>query len=135
MFGRPPLLPLALLAASLGCAGGAPQEAGGADLVAHRGSLRSRVLLTGELAAARSDDLSAPRTREFQLQIRWLAEDGAAVKAGDPIVAFDNSRFSTEIEEKRLAASSAADQLALKGAEGKTAGATQGFEVEKARVE
>ncbi len=89
----------------------------------------------GRLEAGRSEDLGVPRTREFQLQIRWLAEDGTAVKAGDRVAEFDNSRFSSEIEEKRLAAAEAANQLAQKGAAGKTAAASRSFDKEKAKSE
>src|SRR5438270_5100588 len=42
-------------------------------LAARRGDLRPRLLLTGELKAARAQPLMAPRTANFQLQIRWLA--------------------------------------------------------------
>src|SRR5262245_11635202 len=127
----------ALLALACGCAdagarGSLPASSG---LSVRRGTFQPRVLLTGELEAEHRTDLSVPRTREFQLQIRWLAEDGAAVKAGDPVVQFDNSRFSSEIEEKRLAAADAAGDLDLKKAEGHTADAEQAFDVEKAQAE
>jgi multidrug resistance efflux pump len=127
-----PAVILAFACADAGARGSAP--AGGA-LAVHRGTFQPRVLLTGELEAEHRTDLSVPRTREFQLQIRWLAEDGAAVKAGDPVVQFDNSRFSSEIEEKRLAAADALSDLDLKRAEGRTANAEQTFDVEKARSE
>jgi len=134
MHGRPLLSALLLLATTFGCSAVEPRaEEGG--LVARRGTFRERILLGGQLAAERSEVLSAPRTREFQLQIRWLAEDGAAVAEGSRLVEFDNSRFSSEIEEKRLAASDAANQLALKAAEGKTAGVERSFAVQKARTE
>jgi len=136
MHGRPLLALVLLTALALACAGsGARRDAAASGLAVRRGTLRDRVLLTGELAAERSAELGAPRTREFELQIRWLAEDGAVVREGDRIVEFDNSRFSSEIEEKRLAAADAANQLALKGATGRTAASSRGFDVDKARTE
>src|SRR4051812_25213235 len=105
---------LACLAVLAGCSGtGAHAEPAGAKgdgaagLTVHRGPFRQRLILSGELAAARGETLNVPRTNAFQLTIRWLAEDGVAVKAGDPVVAFDNSQFSSDLEEKRLGASQA----------------------------
>jgi hypothetical protein len=145
MRGRPlhrlflPLLAVSLPPLLAGLASGAPapawRDAASAPFAVRRGTLTERILLTGRLEAERSQDLGVPRTREFQLQIRWLAEDGAAVKVGDRVAEFDNSRFSSEIEEKRLAAAEAANQLAQKGASGKTAAASRSFEKEKARSE
>jgi HlyD family secretion protein len=130
---------LLCLAPLAGCLGGvrAEGEGGGAaaDLVVRRGAFRERVLLTGELAAEQGESLIVPRTESWQLQIRRLAEDGARVKAGDPLVEFDNSSFASEIEEKRLAESDAASQLARTEAEIRTATAEKGFNLETKRAE
>jgi multidrug efflux pump subunit AcrA (membrane-fusion protein) len=133
------LLGAALVAALSGCAGegahaAAPGE-GGDALVAHRGTLRQRLLLSGELEAERGEPLSVPRTNQFQLQIRWLAEDGTAVKAGDRVVEFDNSQFASDLEEKRLSASDAGSELQRTTAESKTGTADKQFAVEKTRSE
>jgi multidrug resistance efflux pump len=133
------LLGLACLAPLAGCSGtGARADAGqgGADeLAVHRGPFRQRVLLTGELAAEKGDALTVPRTNAFQLQIRWMAEDGARVKAGDPVVSFDNSQFASDLEEKRLSAASAGSELDRTAAESKTSAAEKEFNVQKARSE
>ena len=130
---------LACLAPLAGCSGaGARADAGGGkadELTVRRGPFRQRVLLTGELQAERGDALVVPRTNAFQLQIRWMAEDGTQVKAGDPVVAFDNSQFSSDLEEKRLAASDAGSELERTAAESKTSTAEKAFEVQKARSE
>jgi multidrug resistance efflux pump len=73
-----------------------------------RGELADRVLLTGELEAGSSVELSVPRTDSWQLTIRWLAEDGALVKAGDRVLEFDNSAFTSGLEQKRIAAAEVA---------------------------
>ncbi len=142
--------PVLLLGASLlvaitalaGCSGegahaAARGDAGGTGeaLVAHRGTLRQRLLLSGELEAERGEPLSVPRTNQFQLQIRWLAEDGTLVNAGDRVVEFDNSQFASDLEEKRLSASDAGSELQRTAAESKTGTADKRFAVEKARSE
>ncbi|HEY0511286.1 MAG TPA: efflux RND transporter periplasmic adaptor subunit [Thermoanaerobaculia bacterium] len=132
------LLLLACLAACLaGCSGsGAHAESGReGGLTVHRGPFRQRLLLSGELAADRGETLVVPRTSSFQVTIRWMAEDGTLVKAGDPVVAFDNSQFSTDLEEKRLSASQAGSDLKTAEAGVKTTLSERRFDVEKARSE
>jgi multidrug efflux pump subunit AcrA (membrane-fusion protein) len=140
------LLCLALAAPLAGCSGeGAHAEASGSggpsrdpsrgELVAHRGIFRQRLLLSGELEAERGEPLSVPRTNSFQLTIRWMAEDGALVKAGDRVVEFDNSQFASDLEEKRLAASDAGSELERTSAETRTNAADKQFAVEKAKTE
>ena len=71
---------------------------------ADRGDIVDRVLLTGELRAAASLDLSVPRTTiTWELAIRWMAEDGAQVKAGDRVLELDNSAVTADLEKKHLA--------------------------------
>jgi multidrug resistance efflux pump len=145
MTGLRPILALVVLVAGLaclaplaGCSGtGARADAGqGQDeLAVHRGAFRQMVLLTGELAAEKGDALTVPRTNQFQLQIRWMAEDGTMVRAGDPVVAFDNSQFASDLEEKRLNASNAGSDLERARAESKTTLADKQFQVEKAKSE
>jgi RND family efflux transporter MFP subunit len=93
------------------------------------------MLLTGELAAERGEALVVPRTHAFQLAIRWMAEDGILVKAGEPVVSFDNSQFASDLEEKRLSAFDASSNLERTAAQSKTGAAERAFQVEKARSE
>jgi HlyD family secretion protein len=123
-----------------GCLGGARAEGEGsagptAELTVRRGPFRERTLLTGELVAERGDAMVVPRTETFQLQIRWMAEDGVGVKAGDPVVEFDNSSFASEIEQKRLSESDTASQLARSEAETRTNLAEKAFTVEQRRAD
>jgi len=125
---------LACLAPLAGCSGtGARAESKEEGLTVHRGPFRQRVILSGELAADRGEVLVVPRTSSFQVQIRWLAEDGSLVRAGDPVVAFDNSSFASDIEEKRLSASQAGSEVENARAEQKTSLAEREFDVQKAR--
>ncbi|HEX3758920.1 MAG TPA: hypothetical protein VHW23_09450 [Kofleriaceae bacterium] len=80
-----------------------------------RGTIADRQLMTGELRAAASLRLTVPRTEQWQLSIRWLAEDGALVKAGDRVVEFDNTAFTAQLEEKRLGVLEA--EMTLRGAQ------------------
>lgn len=137
------VFPLLLLGAALattlsGCSEEGAQAAAQVErgaLVAHRGTFRQRQLLSGELEAERGEPLTVPRTNQFQLQIRWLAEDGTAVQAGERVVEFDNSQFASDLEEKRLSASDAGSELQRTTAESKTGTADKQFAVEKARAE
>jgi multidrug resistance efflux pump len=141
-----PFAPLALLAALTlgglagvwaGCAGGGAQAEGeaGHRLVVRRGTLQPRVLLTGELTSARAEPLTVPRTEVIPLQVRWLAEDGAEIKAGDRVVEFDNSQFTSKIEEKRLAVAEASNELVRLQAEGRTNASEKTYKVEQAESE
>lgn len=128
------LLLAALCAA--GCAGAVEGDrGGGADLTVRRGNLRPRLLLTGELASARAEELKVPRTPSWQVQIRWLAEDGTPVRAGDRVVELDNSSFTGELDDKRAAAADATTELARQQAETRSALAEKQFAVDQKRSE
>jgi multidrug resistance efflux pump len=134
------LIPLssALLLTGLcaGCAGSAEGGRGaGSDLVVRRGDLRPRLLLTGELESARAVELKVPRTPSWQVQIRWLAEEGTPVHAGDRVAELDNSSFTGELEEKRATAEDATTELARKEAEARSSLAEKQFAVEQQRAE
>lgn len=68
----------------------------------HTGELAERLLLTGELRAAASVELTTPRTDSWELSIRWMAEEGVEVKAGDRVLEFDNTAVASQLEEKKL---------------------------------
>lgn len=80
-----------------------------------RGDIVDRQILTGELRAASAVVMTVPRTDSWQLAIRWLADDGTTVKAGDKVVEFDNSAFTAQLEEKHLALLEA--EMTLRGAQ------------------
>ena len=67
-----------------------------------RGDLNDRVILTGDLRAPSSIDLTSPRTENWMIAIRWLAKDGAEVKAGDRVLEFDNTAVTSTLEQKKL---------------------------------
>ena len=69
--------------------------------VVRRGTLEDRFLLTGELRSVRSIKMVAPRTRTWNITIRWLAPEGSSVRAGDPVAQFDNSGILSKLEDQR----------------------------------
>ena len=68
-----------------------------------KGKVMDRVLVTGELRAASAEDINVPRTDTWQISIKWMAEDGVQVKAGERVLEFDNSAFTASLDTKRLA--------------------------------
>lgn len=121
--------------AGLGAVGAAGEAGQAAELVVRRGSLRPRLVLTGELIAGRSEDLVVPRTPTWQVQVRWIAEEGTRVAAGERVAELDNTQFVSDLEEKRLAASQAVDDLARSEAEAAGAAEEKLFAVQQKQAE
>jgi multidrug efflux pump subunit AcrA (membrane-fusion protein) len=69
-----------------------------------KGEVTRSLFFTGELTAARSVNIMAPRQRAaFQSTITYLAPEGEQIKAGDRLVEFDSSTLlsqRTEIERR-----------------------------------
>ena len=102
--GRPAIvsLPLAVLVLlPAGCRGTQAGRGAAGDSRVVAKPVEDVFLLTGELGALRSESLVTPRG-EGDLQIRWLAEDGAEVKQGERLVELDPTRIIQTIEERRL---------------------------------
>ncbi len=118
---------------ALGVASVPSPRAGPLDLVVSRGDVRDRVLLTGELDAVSADILKVPRTSEWLIQLRWLEADGTAVKAGQKVADFDNSAFTADLMEKKLAATQAAHELEKQRDQDAITTAEKAFDAEKAR--
>ena len=102
-----------------GCFLGYRSEADTKALRVRRGTFASDVVITGELRAARGEELAVPRLPQWQTSIKWIAPDGIETKKGDRIVELDNSTFSTNLDAKRQAVAQAEQQLQQKEAEWK----------------
>lgn len=63
-----------------------------------RGDLVIGVEVTGELAAVDSTDIKPPALQIWNFKIASLADDGAEVKLGEPVVGFDASEQARELE-------------------------------------
>ncbi len=121
----------------LACSPAGPPARGGPGpaLETRRGDFEEHVLLTGELDAVRADKLVVPRTPTWRVTIRWMAEDGAAVKAGDKVLEFDSTSFTATLEEKRLAVSQARRDIDKQVAQNAVVTADKRFEVAKRQIE
>lgn len=104
-------------------------------LVVKRGSLDEVIILTGELEAESSIELSSPRTDVWELAVRWLAEDGDEVGAGDRLVEFDNTAILDKISDYELAVVQAGNELASQRATTATTVEEKRFAVEQQRIE
>ena len=91
--------------------------------------------MTGQLDAVLSKELVAPRTRVHMMSIRWMAEDGAEVAAGDKVLEFDNSSFASGLEEQRLGVTRANNDLQSQAAANQVAIAEKEYAVARRRIE
>ena len=80
-------------------------------LSVHRAPFHQRSLLTGELVAENAIELSTPNANIWPVPIRWLAEDGIEVKAGDTVVEFDSTQISSNLENLESQVVEARNQL------------------------
>lgn len=121
---------------ALGCAGSRAGEgdAPDRDLRVRRGEFVETFVITGELDALRSSDLSVPRVPSSDTSIRWLVDDGAVVAEGDRLVEFDNASFTQNLEEKRLASAQAESELLKREAEIEAGAAERAMQVEVRRI-
>jgi multidrug resistance efflux pump len=102
--------------------------------VTRRGRLAPRLLLTGELQAARAVDLVVPRNPSWQVQLRWLEADGVEVAAGQRLFELDNTAVAANLHDRRLQAQKAVDELDRLVAQLQAEAADKVFAVESARV-
>jgi multidrug efflux pump subunit AcrA (membrane-fusion protein) len=108
---------LVLVLALVACSGESAKRSSSAiekarTAAVKRGEVTDRVLVTGALFATSAEELRVPRTDAWELPIRWMAEDGTAVKAGERALEFDNGQFTATLEEKKLALLEAENGLA-----------------------
>jgi multidrug efflux pump subunit AcrA (membrane-fusion protein) len=66
-----------------------------------RGDFQSKIILTGSLAALRSEEFKVPITETWRVQIKWMVKEGETVKPGDPVVRFDTASLAAMIETAR----------------------------------
>jgi multidrug efflux pump subunit AcrA (membrane-fusion protein) len=118
-----------------GCFSGYSDDAPRQELRVRRGEFRNEVILSGEVEAARGDLLAVPVLPSWQTAIKWLAEDGVAVKANDPVVELDNSALTADLDTKRQNAMQAAQELQQKEAEWAADLEQKELEVEKKRAD
>jgi len=113
----------------------AAENAPGTGLRVHRGPFEQTALLTGELEATRARTLTVPRTPSWRIELRWIAEDGTAVHAGDRVAELDKSEFVQDLEDKELKLQEKLSELDRKKAEALADTRDKEFEVAKAEAE
>lgn len=99
-----------------------------------QGEVSERVLLTGELRAGVAIDLTVPMTETWELTIRWMAEDGTTIKAGEKVLEFDNSAFTNGLVQKKIAVTEATSALRAYRDVSSVSLSVKQHEVEQARV-
>ena len=127
-----------LIGSAPGCSPRPATAANGAaaeELVVRKGTFQGRLLLTGELEAVHAERITIPRTPSWPLPIMWMETDGAPVTEGQKVLELDNSQFAGELEQKRLAESSAYNDLARKRADVSVATAEKQYTLEQRRIE
>ncbi len=131
---------LALLPLSVGCGTAAgpaaealPGNGSPAAAAVIRGDFTRELLLTGELQSVRSIEIKAPQTNIFQMRIQFMAEEGSVVRAGDPLLDFDNSALAEQVRDLESRILDAEIQIANKDSELKSA--LKDLEIELAQRE
>ncbi len=134
----PPILGLGFVAACIGVEADRPrleESRPVSDVPVHRGDFESHLLLTGNLEAIRSTQLTAPHVPASELQIRWMEEDGAFVRAGQRVLEFDNATFASKIEDMKLTRRKEEKELQTLVAQSRAEAAEKAFAVETKKVE
>lgn len=99
------------------------------------GALVTTVLLTGEVRPVTSEALVVPRTAVRPLQIRWLAEDGSEVRAGERVIELDSSAATSILEDLRARLDIQRSQVAQTRAETSLRASERAIEVEKRQLD
>ena len=82
-----------------------------------RGELRRTFVLTGQLEAVTGHPVIVPQNPTWQVNVRWIQDDGAAVEAGDTVVELDTTQTVGDVAQKRIEAETALGELVQKRAE------------------
>lgn len=144
-FTRPGLVLVALLLVPAGCRRSESAAPGGSvqvddqaavvsALTLRTGDFERRLPLTGEIDAVAALELKVPRVPNGQVAIRYLAAEGAEVKAGDVVVELDSTTFVLEIKDRTLAMSQAEIDLQRQISQNGVLEADKALEVERKRA-
>ena len=106
-----------------------------------RGTFNDRATIRGEIKALRSQSLTAP-SDAGDLRILELAANGAKVRKGDVVIAFDTTALKQRFDEKQSDLRASQAEIAKAGAEGRlkleeftTGRVTAEFDVERAKLD
>lgn len=116
-----------------GCLSGYSDTPPSGELRVRKGEFATDLVLSGELEAARGESLNVPPLPSWQTAIKWIAEDGATVKAGEPAVELDNTSLTADLESKRQTLTQALQELQQNEAQWSADLEQKQLEAEKAR--
>ena len=135
MMKRADLCALIASAFLAGCFSGNADTPAPGELRVRKGELASDLILSGELEAARGESLNVPPLPSWQTAIKWIAEDGSTVKAGEPAVELDNTSLTADLESKRQTLTQALQELQQNEAQWSADLEQKQLEAEKAKSE
>ncbi|HEU4886759.1 MAG TPA: HlyD family efflux transporter periplasmic adaptor subunit [Thermoanaerobaculia bacterium] len=118
-----------------GCLSGYSDTPPPGELRVRKGEFATDLMLSGELEAARGESLNVPPLPSWQTAIKWIAEDGATVKAGEPAVELDNTSLTADLETKRQTLTQALQELQQNEAQWSADLEQKQLEAEKAKSE
>jgi len=118
-----------------GCFSGYSTDEAERELRVRRGAFTSELVLSGELESARGDALAVPPLPSWQTAIKWLADDGAHVNAGDPVAELDNSDLTADLDSRRQSLTQALQELQQNEAQWAADLEQKQLEVEKKKAE
>jgi HlyD family secretion protein len=103
-------------------------------LTAFRGDFERRLPLSGEIDAVAAVELKGPRVPTGKSPLRFLAAEGAEVKAGDVVAELDSSSFVAEIKDRSLQLSQAEIDLQRQISQNGVLDADRALDVERKRA-
>ncbi len=104
----------ALIAATavLGCLAASGTDP--AELRVTRGPARKTLAVTGRIVAARAETMRVPMLESWRTTVKWLAEEGRTVAAGDVVAQLDNTSQRTDLAEQETAVRNKRQERALR---------------------
>jgi multidrug resistance efflux pump len=113
---------------------GVTPAAPGDRLTLRRGPFERHLALTGEIDTVAAVELKVPRVPNGKVPIRYLAPEGAEVKAGDVVVELDSTSFVLEIKDRTLQLSQAEIDLERQISQNGVLEADKALDVERKRA-
>ena len=103
-------------------------------LPVREGPFERHLTLSGEVDTVTAVELKVPRVPNGQVPIRYLAPEGAEVKAGDVVVELDSNSFVLEVKDRTLQLNQAEIDLQRQLSQNGVAEADKALDVERKRA-
>jgi multidrug resistance efflux pump len=112
----------------------APGAAAAPSVAVTRGDFERRLPLTGEIDAVSAMEMKVPRVPNGKVPLRFLAPEGAEVKAGEVVAELDSTSFVQEVKDRALQLSQAELDLERQISQNGVTEADRALEVERKRA-